>query len=75
MEEGEMRRHVAHTGDMVNGHKILVRKLEGKGPLWRSRHKWEDKIVVFQSCISSAFLHKMLIRCDVARNKLANLVS
>jgi hypothetical protein len=29
---------------MRNAHKILVRKLEGKTPLERPRHSWEDNI-------------------------------
>jgi hypothetical protein len=35
-------RHVAHTGNMKNGYKILVGKLEGNRPLKKSKHKWED---------------------------------
>jgi hypothetical protein len=29
---------------MRNAYKILVRKLEGKKPLGRRRHRWEDNI-------------------------------
>jgi hypothetical protein len=28
-------------GEMRNAYKILVRKLEGKRPLGRPRHRWE----------------------------------
>jgi hypothetical protein len=27
-------------------YKILVRKPEGKRPLWRPRHRWEDNLEV-----------------------------
>jgi hypothetical protein len=30
-------------GDMRNSHK-MVEKLEGKSPLGRTRHRWEDNI-------------------------------
>jgi hypothetical protein len=36
--------HVAHTGDMRNVYKLLVRKPEGKKPFRRSKHGWEDNI-------------------------------
>jgi hypothetical protein len=29
---------------MKNAYSILVRKLEGKGPCGRPRHRWEDDI-------------------------------
>jgi hypothetical protein len=31
-------------GEIRDGYKILVRKPEGKRPLGRPRHKWEDNI-------------------------------
>jgi len=31
-------------GAMRNAYKIFVRKPEGKGPLGRPRHKWEDTL-------------------------------
>jgi hypothetical protein len=31
-------------GEMRNSYSILVGKLEGKRPLRRSRHRWEDNI-------------------------------
>jgi hypothetical protein len=31
-------------GEMRNTYKILVRKPEGKRPLGRCRHRWEDNI-------------------------------
>jgi hypothetical protein len=51
MAEGEVGRHVAHTGEMRSEYKILVEKLEGKVPLWRPRRKWADESAIFQSCI------------------------
>jgi hypothetical protein len=33
-------------GEMRKGHKILVGKSEGKGPLGRLNHRWEDNIRV-----------------------------
>jgi hypothetical protein len=36
--------HIAHTGDMRNVYKILVEKHEGKIPLTRPRHRWDDNI-------------------------------
>jgi hypothetical protein len=36
--------HVAHVGEMRNAYKTLVGKREGKKPLGRPRHRWEDNI-------------------------------
>jgi hypothetical protein len=36
--------HVACMGEGRGVHKVLVRKLEGKRPLGRPRHSWEDNI-------------------------------
>jgi hypothetical protein len=36
--------HVAHMGKMRNAYKILVGNYEGKRPLGRLRHAWEDNI-------------------------------
>jgi hypothetical protein len=38
--------HVGCTGQKKNAHKSLVVKCEGKSPLQRSRHKWEDDIKI-----------------------------
>jgi len=35
---------VVHMGKMRNAYKILVRKLIGKKPLRRPRHRWEGNI-------------------------------
>jgi hypothetical protein len=32
---------------MINAYTILVGKLEGKRPLGRPRHRWEDKIRIY----------------------------
>jgi hypothetical protein len=34
--------HVAHMGEMRNAYNILVGKLEGKRPVGRPRHRWEN---------------------------------
>ena len=36
--------HVAHTRERRGAYRVLVRKLEGKRPLGRLGHRWEDKI-------------------------------
>jgi hypothetical protein len=36
--------HVAHIGEVRNAYRILVRKPEGKRPLRRFRHRWEDNV-------------------------------
>jgi hypothetical protein len=36
--------HVGRIGDERNAHKILVGKREGKRPLGRPKHTWEDNI-------------------------------
>ena len=36
--------HVAHMGEGRDVHRILVGKPEGKRPLGRPRHRWEDNI-------------------------------
>jgi hypothetical protein len=35
---------VAYMGEMRNAYQISVRKLEGKKPLRRPRHIWEDNV-------------------------------
>ena len=36
--------HVALTGDSRDAYRVLVGKPEGKRPLERPRHRWEDNI-------------------------------
>ena len=36
--------HVAHMGEDRGVHRVLVGKPEGKRPLGRPRHRWEDNI-------------------------------
>jgi len=36
--------HVARIGERRGVYRILVRKPEGKRPLGRPRHRWEDNI-------------------------------
>ena len=36
--------HLARMGDRKGAHKVLVGKPEGKSPLGRPRHRWEDNI-------------------------------
>jgi hypothetical protein len=37
-------RHAARIGEIRNAYTILVRKLETKRPLRRSKRRWEDNI-------------------------------
>jgi hypothetical protein len=37
-------RHVASIGEKRGVYRVLVGKPEGKGPLGRDKHKWEDDI-------------------------------
>jgi len=36
--------HVTCTGEGINVYRVLVRRLEGKRPLGKTRHRWEDNI-------------------------------
>jgi hypothetical protein len=36
--------HVAHMGEGRGVYRVLVRRPEGKRPLGRHRHRWEDNI-------------------------------
>jgi len=36
--------YVTCTGEMINSYIILVEKPEGKRPLGRPRHRWDDNI-------------------------------
>jgi len=36
--------HVARVGERRGAYRVLVRKPEGKRPLRRPRHRWEDNI-------------------------------
>jgi hypothetical protein len=38
--------HVAQMGEKRNAYRILVEKPEGKRPLRRPRHRWEDNIKI-----------------------------
>jgi hypothetical protein len=38
--------HVAHMGEGRNVYRVLVGKPEGKSPLERPRHRWEDGIKI-----------------------------
>jgi len=38
--------HVALMGEMRNAYNIFVGKSEGKRPLRRHRHRWEDNITM-----------------------------
>ena len=38
--------HVARTGERRGVYKVLVLKPEGRRPLGRPRHSWEDKIMM-----------------------------
>jgi hypothetical protein len=44
MNEDEMGRACSMHEGMRNAYKILVGKLEGRRPLRRPRHSWEDGI-------------------------------
>jgi len=41
-----MASHVAHMGERRSSYRVLVGKPEGKRPLGRPRHRWEDDIKV-----------------------------
>ena len=36
--------HVARVGEVRGVHRVLLRKPEGKRPLGRPRHRWEDNL-------------------------------
>jgi hypothetical protein len=36
--------HVSRMEEIRNAYKVLVETPEGKRPLWRPRHRWEDDI-------------------------------
>jgi hypothetical protein len=38
--------HVVRMEEMTNSYKILSRRHEGKGPLRRTRRRWEDNIIM-----------------------------
>jgi hypothetical protein len=38
--------YVAHMGTKRNSYRILVGKPEGKSPLGRASHRWEDNIKI-----------------------------
>jgi hypothetical protein len=39
--------HVAHRGDRRGAYRILVGRPDGKIPLGRPRHRWEDNMKMF----------------------------
>jgi hypothetical protein len=36
--------HVAHRRERIGAYRVLVGKPEGKRPLGRPRHRWDDNI-------------------------------
>jgi hypothetical protein len=44
VEEDEMGRACSTNGEKKHAYRILVGKPEGKRPLGRPRHRWEDNI-------------------------------
>jgi hypothetical protein len=38
--------HVARMGDRRGAYRVLVGRSDGKGPLGRPRHRWEDNIKI-----------------------------
>jgi len=36
--------YLAHVGERRGVYRVLVGKPEGKRPLWRPRHRWEDNV-------------------------------
>jgi hypothetical protein len=40
--------HVARVGERRGVYRVLVGKPEGKRPLGRLRHRWEDNIKIFR---------------------------
>jgi hypothetical protein len=51
IKEGHRVRHVACMGKKRNGNRVLVGKANGKKPLRRSQHRWEDnKMDVNEIC-------------------------
>jgi len=41
-----MAGHVVHMGEERGVHRVLVGNPEGKRPLERTRHRWEDNIKI-----------------------------
>jgi len=39
--------HVAHTGERRVANRVLMGKPEGKRPLGRPSHRWEDNIKIY----------------------------
>jgi hypothetical protein len=39
--------YVAHTGQMRNAYRIVIENPEGKSPLTKPRHRWEDNIKMY----------------------------
>jgi hypothetical protein len=44
VKEDEMGRACSMNGAKRNAYRILVEKQEGKRPLGRPRHRWEDNV-------------------------------
>jgi hypothetical protein len=47
---------VARTGERRNAYRVLVKKREGRRPLGRPRHRWEDNIKVDLREVESIWL-------------------
>jgi len=49
--------HVACMEKLRKAYKILIKKLEGKRPLGRHRHRWEDNIKMDLKEIGMDWIH------------------
>jgi hypothetical protein len=54
IQKDELRGHVECMVEKGNAYGFLVRKFEGKGPLRRPGHKWEDTIKMRLTILGSA---------------------
>ena len=66
-------RHVARMGEVRGVHRVLVVKHEGKRPLGRPRHRWEDNIKMDLQEVGGGYGDWMKLAQD--RERLWALVS
>ena len=63
--------HVARMGDRRGAYRVLVGRPDGKGPLGRRRHRWEDNIKMdFQEVGWEAWTGLLWLRLETVCRRL-----
>jgi len=61
---GKQGTYIMHRREEI-AYNVMVRKLEGRRPLWRPGHRWESNIkITIKYMMEVLLLHLLLIHSD-----------